>query len=215
MLLAHSLLIAGDVEQARDVTRQVAAAADATADTELRLLADTCAILDDGATGRGTVADLAALHARAQRLGNVHVALLAAGVSIMAAVREGVLRAGLAWSDRMIAHRLVLGTSDGPVAFELRAVVTAARRRARGRAAVLRGAHPGAAQRAALARRCADPGAARAGHRRATRRRGGARPGRGRPARPRRARPRAASTDTRRNAVTQMRDCGVLLPSSS
>ena len=203
MLLAHSLLIAGDVEQARDVTRQVAAAADATADTELRLLADTCAILDDGATGRGTVADLAALHARAQRLGNVHVALLAAGVSIMAAVREGDLRAGLAWSDRMIAHRLVLGTSDGPVAFELRAVVTAARRRARGRAAVLRGAHPGAAQRAALARRCA------------TRRRGGARPGRGRPARPRRARPRAASTDTRRNAVTQMRDCGVLLPSSS
>ena len=203
MLLAHSLLIAGDVEQARDVTRQVAAAADATADTELRLLADTCAILDDGATGRGTVADLAALHARAQRLGNVHVALLAAGVSIMAAVREGDLRAGLAWSDRMIAHRLVLATSDGPVAFELRAVVTAARRRARGRAAVLRGAHPGAAQRAALARRCA------------TRRRGGARPGRGRPARPRRARPRAASTDTRRNAVTQMRDCGVLLPSSS
>jgi len=112
VLLAHSLLIAGDVEQARDVTRQVAAAADATADTELRLLADTCAILDDGATGRGTVADLAALHARAQRLGNVHVALLELDVGPPESVRSSARR--MRWPTKSARPSVGTRASSAP-----------------------------------------------------------------------------------------------------
>jgi len=125
-LLAHSLVVAGAVGRAQQVAERVrAVAAAAGADPELDLLAATTASLVRSGTGAGTDDELTALHRRALDLGNVHVALLAAGMAIVAAIRAGDPARGLAWSDRMIDHRLTLGTSDGPVAFELRALVTA------------------------------------------------------------------------------------------
>ncbi|MFW3169737.1 BTAD domain-containing putative transcriptional regulator [Geodermatophilus sp. CPCC 206100] len=125
-LLAHSLVVAGALEPARTVADAVAAAARAAgADPGLHLLAETCATLVESSSATTTAPGLAALHARALALGNVHVALLAAGMAVVAAIRSGDAATALSWSDRMIGHRLLLGTSDGPVAFELRAVATA------------------------------------------------------------------------------------------
>jgi hypothetical protein len=129
-LLAHSLVVAGAVGRARQVAERVqamtvAVTAAGNADPELDLLAVTTATLVSSGTGGTTDAELGALHRRALDLGNVHVALLVAGMAIVAAIRAGDPARGRAWSDRMIAHRLVLGTSDGPVAFELRALVAA------------------------------------------------------------------------------------------
>ena len=124
MLLMHSLVMAGGVGSARQVASRVRAVAEAHPDPELQLFADACEahLASDTAT---TEEGLAALHRRALDLGNVHVALLVSGMAIVAAIRAGDPRRGLAWSDRMIAHRLTLGNSDGPVAFELRALVAA------------------------------------------------------------------------------------------
>ncbi|PWW23662.1 hypothetical protein JD79_02837 [Geodermatophilus normandii] len=125
-LLAHSLVVAGSLEPARAVAGAVTAAARAAGgDADLDLLAETCAALVDSGAGALPTARLTALHDRALALGNVHVALLVAGMAVVAAIRSGNAATALSWSDRMIGHRLVLGTSDGPVAFELRGVATA------------------------------------------------------------------------------------------
>ncbi|WP_448639680.1 AfsR/SARP family transcriptional regulator [Geodermatophilus sp. URMC 63] len=125
-LLAHALVVAGALEPARAVAAAVAAAARAdSGDADLDLLARTCATLVDSGSGVLPGGRLPALHRRALALGNVHVALLVAGVAVVAAIRSGDAATALSWSDRMIAHRLVLGTSDGPVALELRGVATA------------------------------------------------------------------------------------------
>jgi hypothetical protein len=125
-LLAHSLSVAGAHEPAARVAASVAAAARAQgADADLRLLAETCATLVASNEERTTVPALADLHRRALAAGNVHVALLVSGMAVVAAIRSGDAGTALAWSDRMIGHRLTLGTSDGPVALELRAVASA------------------------------------------------------------------------------------------
>jgi len=125
-LLAHSLVVAGALGPARAVAGSVAAAAHAAgADAQLHLLADTCAALVDSGTGLLGGEELTGLHGRALALGNVHVALLVAGMAVVTAIRSDDAATALCWSDRMIGHRLVLGTSDGPVAFELRGVATA------------------------------------------------------------------------------------------
>ncbi|MFC5948064.1 BTAD domain-containing putative transcriptional regulator [Pseudonocardia lutea] len=123
-LLAHSLFVAGALEQGRQASRRVAAAA-AAGDPELRLLADLCALMDRSSAGSIGPGELSELHDRAQERGNRHVALVVSGVAVLAAIRGGDLAAGLGWSDRMITHRLLLGVSDGPVALELRATLAA------------------------------------------------------------------------------------------
>ena len=125
MLLAHSLFMADAADRGREVGARVAVAADAADDPDLRLLADTCDAMAGSNAGDLTGIDVDDLHERAARLGNLHVALLTSGVGVIAAIRAGDVATGLTWSDRMIAHRLVLGSSDGPVALELRAVVVA------------------------------------------------------------------------------------------
>jgi hypothetical protein len=125
-LLAHSLVVAGSLEPARTVAGSVAAAARAAGgDADLDLLAEACTALVDSGSGVLPGGRLSALHGRALALGNVHVALLVAGMAVVSAIRSGDAATALSWSDRMIGHRLVLGTSDGPVAFELRGVATA------------------------------------------------------------------------------------------
>ena len=124
VLLMHSLVMAGGVVCAEQVAARLHAVADEHPDPELQLLADACeAHLASGT--RTSDEELHALHRRALDLGNVHVALLVSGMAIVAAIRAGDPLRGLAWSDRMVAHRLRLGNSDGPVAFELRALVAA------------------------------------------------------------------------------------------
>ncbi|WP_181428615.1 AfsR/SARP family transcriptional regulator [Modestobacter versicolor] len=124
-LLTHSLAIAGGVERAREVAERVRTVADTGDEPELHLFAEICAAHLVSGDGLTTDEDLAALHRRALDLGNVYVALLAAGTAVIAAIRDGDPARGLAWSDRMVAHRLTLGNTDGPVAFELRGLVTA------------------------------------------------------------------------------------------
>ena len=125
MLLAHSLFMADAADRGREVGARVADAADAADDPDLRLLADTCDAMGASNAGDLTGIDVDDLHERAVRLGNMHVALLTSGVGVISAIRAGDVATGLTWSDRMIAHRLVLGSSDGPVALELRAVIVA------------------------------------------------------------------------------------------
>ncbi|WP_433503554.1 BTAD domain-containing putative transcriptional regulator [Pseudonocardia halophobica] len=123
-LLAHSLFVAGALDRGRQASQRVAAAA-ADGDPELRLLADLCVVMDRSSVGTIDGDALTELHDRAREAGNRHVALVVSGVAVLAAIRGGDLAAGLAWSDRMITHRLVLGVSDGPVALELRATLAA------------------------------------------------------------------------------------------
>ncbi|GAY12767.1 BTAD domain-containing putative transcriptional regulator [Pseudonocardia sp. N23] len=125
MLLAHSLFVADAADRGREVGARVAAAAAAADDPDLRLLADTCDAMAAGSAGDLTGVDPGELHERAVMLGNLHVALLVSGIGVIAAIRAGDVATGLEWSDRMIGHRLALGTSDGPVALELRAVLAA------------------------------------------------------------------------------------------
>jgi hypothetical protein len=123
-LLAHSLLAAGAVGRAEQVGARVQTVVrSAGADPELDLLAATTATLVTSGAGRSTDDQLTALHRRALELGNVLVASLVAGTGTVAAVRAGDPVRGLYWSDRVSAHRLTLGTSDGPVAAELSALV--------------------------------------------------------------------------------------------
>ncbi|PRY36075.1 putative ATPase [Geodermatophilus tzadiensis] len=125
-LLAHSLVAAGALEPARALAAAVATAArTAVGDADLDLLAQTCAALVDSGSGVLPGGRLTALHRRALALGDEPVALVVAGMAVVGALRSGDAPAALSWSDRMIAHRLVLGTPDGPVALELRAVATA------------------------------------------------------------------------------------------
>ncbi len=124
-LLTHSLVMAGAVDRTREITERVRSAATAVGDPGLRLLAETCAAQVASGDGLTTEEGLTDLHGRALALGNVYLALLVAGLAVAAAIRDGDPVRGLAWSDRMIAHRLRLGNTDGPVAFELRALVAA------------------------------------------------------------------------------------------
>jgi predicted ATPase/DNA-binding SARP family transcriptional activator len=125
VLLTHALVITGAVDRAREVAERVRAVAGSSTDPELHLFAETCAAHVVSGDGLTTDEGLSALHRRALDLGNVHVALLTAGMAIVAAIRDGDPARGLVWSDRMIAHRLTLGNTDGPVAFELRGLVAA------------------------------------------------------------------------------------------
>jgi DNA-binding SARP family transcriptional activator len=124
-LLTHALAISGAVDRAREVADRVRAVAGSSTDPELHLFAQTCAAHVVSSDGLTTDEGLSTLHRRALDLGNVHVALLVAGMAIVAAIRDGDPARGLRWSDRMIAHRLTLGNTDGPVAFELRGLVAA------------------------------------------------------------------------------------------
>ncbi|MGY1746843.1 AfsR/SARP family transcriptional regulator [Blastococcus sp. SYSU D00695] len=125
MLLTHSLVMAGATDRAAEMAARVRAVAAAGSDPELDLFAEASAAHVRSIGGSTTDAGLAELHGRALALGNVHVALLMAGMAVVTAIRDGDPGRGLAWSDRMIAHRLSLGDTDGPVAFELRALVAA------------------------------------------------------------------------------------------
>ena len=124
-LLTHSLAMGGGADRAREVAERVRAVADASGEPDLHLFADACAAHVARGDGRTSDGELAALHRRALDLGNVYVALLAAGMAVIAAIGDGDPVRGLAWSDRMVAHRLTLGNTDGPVALELRGLVTA------------------------------------------------------------------------------------------
>nr|WP_279591139.1 BTAD domain-containing putative transcriptional regulator [Modestobacter marinus] len=87
-LLTHSLVAAGGPDAAREVAGRVRAAAVATGtDPELDLFADACATLAGSVDGLGTDEALSGLHRRALQLGNAHVALLVAGMSVVAALR--------------------------------------------------------------------------------------------------------------------------------
>ncbi|SDF40080.1 Predicted ATPase [Blastococcus fimeti] len=125
VLLTHSLVMSGAVGTARGVADRVRAVAPAGADAELDLFADISATHVDSLEGAVPEEVLVDLHRRAQDLRNVHVALLAAGIAVDAAIDRGDADRGWAWSDRMAAHRLTLGNTDGPVVFELRALVAA------------------------------------------------------------------------------------------
>jgi predicted ATPase/DNA-binding SARP family transcriptional activator len=110
-LLTRSLVMAGGLRCAHRIAERVrAVAASTAADPELGLLAETCATLVGSGDGLGTEEELAALHRRALDLGNVHVALLVAGMAVIAAFHAGDPARAQAWSDRMIAHRVTLGT---------------------------------------------------------------------------------------------------------
>ncbi|MGY1753460.1 AfsR/SARP family transcriptional regulator [Blastococcus sp. SYSU D01042] len=125
VLLTHSLVMCRATGTARQVADRVRAAAPAGEDPELDLFADVAATHVDSLEGAVREEVLIELHNRAHELRNVHVALLAAGIAVDAAIARGDAERGWAWSDRMIAHRLTLGNTDGPVVFELRALVAA------------------------------------------------------------------------------------------
>jgi predicted ATPase/DNA-binding SARP family transcriptional activator len=122
-LIAHALWLASDLDPARAINARIAAAAGA--DPQLELLAEMCAVMERGALEELAADRVEPVHERAMALENRHVALVVSGSAALAAIRAGDLAAGLRWSDRMIAHRLTLGTTDGPIALELRAMLAA------------------------------------------------------------------------------------------
>ncbi|MEU2348459.1 BTAD domain-containing putative transcriptional regulator [Modestobacter sp. NPDC049651] len=126
-MLTYSLLVAGTAELGRHTADRVAAVAAAAGggDAELDLLADTVTTMVDSAAGRTTDAGLTALHQRARQLHNTHVAVLASAMAVIAGLREGDPVRALRWSDQLNADRLEIGSSDGPIALELRAIATA------------------------------------------------------------------------------------------
>lgn len=140
-MVAIGLWVARDVERARPVTARIAAGAGD--DPHLGLLAEVCAVLGRGAQEAldPTSADLDALHDRAVALQSRFAASVLAGTVSAAAARAGDVERGLRWSDRMIADRLVLGTTDAPVALELRATLMALRGDPREAVRLFAGAH--------------------------------------------------------------------------
>jgi predicted ATPase/DNA-binding SARP family transcriptional activator len=125
--LAVAFSTVRDVDRGRGITARITAAA--AGDPHLELLAEVCAALGRGAVDAldAASAEVESLHDRAVAQQNRYAAAVLSGAAAGAAARAGDVERGLLWSDRMIAHRLALGTTDAPVALELRAILMAMR----------------------------------------------------------------------------------------
>ena len=131
-LVAGPLYVVADRRRLVETIAHLDRLARRTGDEHLELFTELGALhaVLLGAVAAATGADLlnrcAALHARADALGNTYVAWITAMRATVVCLAAGAPTEGLRWSDRMITTQLALGNRNAAAAFGLRANLFAA-----------------------------------------------------------------------------------------
>ena len=122
-ILAGALFVAGDAGLGARNTALVAAAATATADPTVGLLARLAAVLSTAATAApaDVLAGASEVYERAVAADNTFVAWMASDAAADAALAARDVATGMLWSDRMVAQHRTLRVREGPSLLEVRA----------------------------------------------------------------------------------------------
>jgi hypothetical protein len=122
-ILGGALFVAGDAGLGARNTELVAAAAAATGDPTVGLLARLAAVLATAATAAPTdvIAAASEVYDRAVAAENTFVAWMASDAAADAALAARDVATGMLWSDRMVAQHRMLRVREGPSLLEVRA----------------------------------------------------------------------------------------------
>jgi len=122
-ILAGALFVAGDAGLGARNTALVAAAATATGDPTVGLLARLAAVLSTAATAApaDVIAGASEVYERAVAADNTFVAWMASDAAADAALAARDVATGMLWSDRMVAQHRTLRVREGPSLLEVRA----------------------------------------------------------------------------------------------